>query len=63
METQKRPYKDYSPLKRGLYMGFHVSLGEGSKAGCRIGSHNCRVLLQKGLRLGAYESISPKPKP
>ena len=27
LETQKGPYKDYSPSKRGLY-GFHVSLGE-----------------------------------
>ena len=27
METQKGPYKDYSPFKGGLY-GFHVSLGE-----------------------------------
>ena len=27
METQKGPYKDYSPFKGG-YMGFHVSLGE-----------------------------------
>ena len=27
METQKGPYKDYSPLKGG-YMSFHVSLGE-----------------------------------
>ena len=34
METQKGPYKDYSPSKEGGggggggYMGFHVSLGE-----------------------------------
>ena len=28
MGTQKGPYKDYSPSERGLYMGFHVSLGE-----------------------------------
>ena len=28
METQKGPYKDYSPSRMGLYMGFHVSLGE-----------------------------------
>ena len=27
METQKEPYKDYSPSK-GDYMGLHVSLGE-----------------------------------
>ena len=27
METQKGPYEDYSPSKRG-YMSFHVSLGE-----------------------------------
>ena len=27
METQKEPYKDYSPSKVD-YMGFHVSLGE-----------------------------------
>ena len=27
METQKGPYEDYSPSKRG-YMGFHVTLGE-----------------------------------
>ena len=28
METPKWPYIDYSPFKRGGYMGFHVSLGE-----------------------------------
>ena len=27
METQKGPYKDYSPFK-GSFLGFHVSLGE-----------------------------------
>ena len=28
METQKGPYKDYSPFKKAGYIGFHVSLGE-----------------------------------
>ena len=42
METQKGPYKDYSP---GGYMGFHVSLGEcitgwGVHLSCEIGSWN-----------------------
>ena len=38
LKTQKGPYKDCSPSKKGGYMGFHVSLGE-----CRVDSecYNC----------------------